>query len=161
MTTPTDIDRDAPVIVRHEIDINAPLETVWRLQTNVNNWPAWQTDITAARLDGPFEPGNSFTWTSYGFTVTSTIYVVAERARTLWGGANRGIIGTHEWVYTQTPTGTHVATHESWSGQPVQADATGMQSALDKSLTDWLGHLKATAESTSPLQAGSAPGRAR
>ena len=28
-------------------------------------------------------------------------------------------------------------------------------------LTDWLGHLKATAESTSPLQAGIVPGRAR
>ena len=25
MTIPTDIDRDAPVIARHEIDINAPL----------------------------------------------------------------------------------------------------------------------------------------
>jgi len=149
MTTPTDIDRTAPVIVHHEIDIHAPLETVWRLQTDVNNWPAWQTDITAARLDGPFEPGSSFTWTSYGFTVTSTIYAVAERARTLWGGANRGIMGTHEWVCTQTPTGVHVATHESWSGEPVQADATGMQSALDKSLTAWLDHLKATAESTS------------
>jgi uncharacterized membrane protein len=61
MTTPTDIDRDAPVIARHEIDINAPLETIWRLQTNVNGWPAWQTDITAARLDGPFQPGSSFT----------------------------------------------------------------------------------------------------
>ena len=157
MTTPTGIDRDAPVIARHEIVINAPLDTVWRLQTDVNNWPAWQTDITAARLDGPFEPGNSFTWTSYGFTVTSTIYAVAERARTLWGGAAQGIMGTHEWVYTQTPTGTHVATHESFSGQPVQADATGMQSVLDKSLTDWLGHLKTTAESTSPLQAGIVP----
>src|SRR5215471_17048357 len=56
MTTPTDIDRTAPVIVHHQIDINAPLETIWRLQTNVNNWPAWQADITAARLDGPFEP---------------------------------------------------------------------------------------------------------
>ena len=133
MTTPTGIDRDAPVIARHQIDINAPLDTVWQLQTNVNNWPAWQTDITAARLDGPFEPGNSFTWTSYGFTVTSTIYAVAERARTLWRGAARGITGTHE----------------SFSGQPVQADATGMQSALDKSPTGWLGHLKATAESTS------------
>ncbi len=54
-----------------------------------------------------------------------------------------------------------MATHESFSGQPVQADATGMQSALDKSLTDWLGHLKATAESTSPCRAGSVPGRAR
>jgi hypothetical protein len=161
MTTPTGIDRDAPATARHEIVINAPLDTVWRLQTDVNNWPAWQTDITTARLDVPFEPGNSFTWTSYGFTVTSTIYAVAERARTLWGGAAQGIMGTHEWVYSQTPTGTHVATHESFSGQPVQADATGMQSVLDKSLTDWLGHLKTTAESTSPLQAGIVPGRAR
>ena len=161
MTIPTGIDGNAPVIVHHEIDINAPLGTVWRLQTDVNNWPVWQTDITAAHLDGPFEPGNSFTWTSYGFTVTSTIYAVAERARTLWRGANLGITGTHEWAYTQTPTGTHVATHESWSGQPVEADITVMQSALDKSLTDWIGHLKATAESTSPLQAGSLPGRAR
>ena len=150
MTTPAGIDRDAPVIARHEIDIGAPLETVWQLPTNVNGWPAWQTDITAARLDWPFEPGSSFTWTTNGyFTVTSTIYAVAERARTLWGGANLGITGTHEWVYTQTPTGTHVATHESFSGQPVQADATGMQSALDKSLTAWLSHLKATAEATS------------
>ena len=148
MTTPTGIDRDAPVIARHQIDINAPLDTVWQLQTNVNGWPAWQADITAARLDGPFEPGNSFTWTSYGFTVTSTIYAVADRARTLWGGAAQGLTGTHEWVYTQTPAGTHVATHESFSGQPVHADITGMQSTLDKSLSAWLGHLKATAEST-------------
>ena len=150
MAVPTGIDGNAPVIARHEIDIHAPPGTVWRLQTDVNNWPAWQTDITAARLDGPFEPGNSFTWTSYGFTVTSTIYAIDERARTLWRGANRGIMGTHEWVYTQTPTGTHVATHESWSGPPVQADATGTQSALDKSLTDWLGHLKAAAEDPVP-----------
>ena len=150
MTTPAGIDRDAPVIARHEIDIGAPLETVWQLQTNVNNWPAWQTDITAARLDGPFEPGSSFTWTTNGyFTVTSTIYAVAERARTLWGGPAQGVMGIHEWVYTQTPDGVHVATQESFSGQPVEADAAGMQSALDKSLTDWLGHLKATAESTS------------
>ena len=68
MTIPTGIDGNAPVIVHHEIDIGAPLETVWRLQTDVNNWPARQADITAARLDGPFEPGNSFTWTSYGLT---------------------------------------------------------------------------------------------
>ena len=138
MSAPTGIDRTAPVIVHHEIDISAPLETVWRLQTDVNG----QTGITAARLDGPFQPGNSFAWTSYGFTVTSTIYAVAERARTLLGALTRGIMGTHECVYTPTPIGTH----ESWNGQPVQADVTGMQSALDMSLTDWLGHLKAAAE---------------
>ena len=36
-------------------------------------------------------------------------------------------MGTHEWVYTQTPAGVHVATHESFSGQPVEADIPGMQ----------------------------------
>jgi hypothetical protein len=143
---PTAIDGDAPVRAHHEIDISAPLGTVWRLQTDVNGWPAWQTEITAARLDGRFEPGSSFTWTSYGFTVTSTIYAVAERARTLWGGAAGGVMGIHEWVYSQTPTGIHVSTKESFSGDPVEADMTGMQSALDKSLTDWLGRLKAAAE---------------
>jgi len=66
-------------------------------------------------------------------------------------------VTTHEWVYTSTPTGSHVATHESFSGQPVQADVTGMQSALDKPLTDWLGHLKATAESTSPCRPAVCP----
>jgi hypothetical protein len=76
--------------------------------------------------DGPFEPGNSFTWTSYGvFTVTSTIYAVAERARTLWGGAAQGVMGTHEWVFTQTPTGVHVATQESFSGQPSKLTSQG------------------------------------
>lgn len=32
-------------------------------------------------------------------------------------------------------------------GEPVEADVTGMQSALDSSLTAWLAHLKAAAES--------------
>ena len=53
--------------------------------------PIWQTDITAAHIDGAFQPGASFEWTSYGFTVVSTIYAVAERARVLWGGTAGGI----------------------------------------------------------------------
>ena len=151
MAIPTGIDCNAPVIARHETDINAPLATVWRLQTDVSNWPAWQTEITNAQLDGAFQPGNSFKWTSYGFTVVSTIYASAERARTLWGGTAEGITGTHEWVYTHTAAGVHVATHESFAGEPVAADTTGMQSALDTSLTDWLGHLQAAAEDPASL----------
>ena len=89
MPTPTGIDRDAPVIARHEIDIAAPLDTVWDLHTGVDTWPAWNTEMTAAKLDGAFAAGNSFTWTSYGFTVTSSIYDVTDRSRTLWGGESR------------------------------------------------------------------------
>ena len=69
MTVPTAIDRAAPVIARHEIDIEAPLDGVWKLHVDVNAWPIWQTDITAAHINGALEPGASFDWTSYGFSV--------------------------------------------------------------------------------------------
>lgn len=147
MSVPTSVDGDAPVLVRHEVDIEAPLDTVWQLHADVNTWPAWQTDITAAHLDGAFEPGASFEWTSYGFTVMSTIYAVTERARVLWGGAAGGITGVHEWIFSETPSGVHVVTNESFAGEPVEADAPGMQSALDTSLSSWLAHLKSAAES--------------
>jgi hypothetical protein len=58
---PTGIDRSAPVIALHEIDIEAALDAVWQLHVNVNAWPIWQTDITAAHIDGALEPGVSST----------------------------------------------------------------------------------------------------
>jgi hypothetical protein len=67
----------------------AELEAVWQLHADVNAWPTWQTDTTAAHIDGAFQPGSSFEWTSYGFTVVSTIYALAERARVLWGWHGR------------------------------------------------------------------------
>ena len=148
MTTPTDIDRNAPVIAHHEIDISAPLERVWDLHIQVDDWPRWNTEVTAAKLDGAFVPGSSFTWTSYDFTVTSTIYDVEDRARILWGGAAQGIMGTHEWRFERTGEGVHVTTNESFAGDPVEADAAGLQALLDSSLTTWLARMKAQAEST-------------
>jgi uncharacterized membrane protein len=147
MSTPTSIDHAAPVISHHEIDIAAPLDTVWRLHVDVDAWPTWQTDITAAHLNGSFEPGASFDWTSYGFSVTSTIYDVAHRSRVLWGGTAGGITGVHEWLFNETPTGAHVTTNESFSGDPVSADTANMQALLDASLAAWLDHLRVAAES--------------
>jgi uncharacterized protein YndB with AHSA1/START domain len=146
MATPTDIDRRAPVVAHHEVEIDAPLETVWRLHTDVNSWPGWNPDITAAQLDGTFEPGESFDWTSYGFSVTSTIYEVVPRLRIFWGGTAGGITGVHEWLFEETPGGVRVITNESFAGEPVEADNEGMQAALDGSLGAWLAHLKAAAE---------------
>jgi uncharacterized membrane protein len=147
MSVPTDVDRSAPVLAVQEIDIDAPLDRVWQLHTDVNSWPTWQTDITAARIAGDLEPGASFDWTSYGFGVTSTVYDLADGTRVLWGGTSGGITGIHEWLFSKTPSGVHVTTTESFAGEPVEADAPGMQTVLDASLVAWLGHLKVAAES--------------
>jgi len=141
--TPASVDRNAPVLAHHEIDISAPVSRVWALHQDVNTW---QSDITAAQLNGAFAPGGSFTWTSFGFTVTSTVYAVQDQSRVLWGGTGDGITGVHEWVFTATPAGTHVETTESFAGAPVEADVAGMKRVLDGSLVSWLNHLKNAAE---------------
>ena len=149
MATLTDIDRDAPVITHHQVDIAALLDVVWHLHTDVNGWPSWNPEITAAKIEGEFEQGNSFTWTSYGLTVTSTIHVVKDHARTLWSGPVQGIMGIHEWRFEPTRSGVHVATEESWSGDPVEADPNSLRAALDESLVSRLGRMKTQAESVS------------
>lgn len=60
------VDPDALVRHRTEIVINAPLRTVWKLQTDVERWPSWQAVVeTVERLDdGPFRKGSAFRWTT-------------------------------------------------------------------------------------------------
>lgn len=146
MATPTDVDKSAPILAHHEVEIRASLDTVWQLHIDVNNWPSWQEAITEAHIDGPFKPGNSFDWSSYGFGVTSQIYEVSDRSRTLWGGTAQGITGVHEWLFAETDGGVRVTTNESFAGDPVGADVAGMQGQLDASLVAWLDYLKPAAE---------------
>lgn len=148
MDTPADVDRSAPVLAHHEVEIRAPLGTVWQLHIDVNGWTSWQEAITEAHIDGRFEPGNSFDWSSYGFAVTSEIYEVSERRRTLWGGTAGGITGVHEWLFAETDGGVRVTTNESFAGDPVSADVAGTQGQLDASLVAWLDYLRSAAAST-------------
>ena len=138
MSLPTSVDASAPVLAHHEIDIQAPVDSVWAIHVDVNGWTSWNPDMTSAHLEGVLEPGVSFDWESYGFPVTSTVYEVDRHHR-------RARVA----LFTPTPGGTHVTTNESFSGEPVRADAAGMQSLLDSSLVAWLGHLKETVENPS------------
>jgi hypothetical protein len=114
MATPTDVDRDAPVLTDLAIDINAPPDRVWRLHTDVNVWPTWQPDITNATAEEPLRTGASFSWSTYGMDITSTVYVLDEGARILWGGTANGITGVHEWTFADSPGGVRVTTTESF-----------------------------------------------
>jgi hypothetical protein len=135
------------VVVDVDIDIDAPRDVVWKLHTGVGAWPTWQTDITDSELERPLAPGVFFRWTTAGMTITSTVYSLTEGSRILWGGTVNGITGIHEWAFSDIPDGVHVATSESFSGAPVEADAENMQHLLEESLTSWLQKMKETAES--------------
>ncbi|MFD9948340.1 SRPBCC family protein [Nonomuraea sp. NPDC059023] len=142
----TAIDFGAPVVVRLATVIEAPLERVWRLHTDVNGWPAWQRDITSSSAHTPLVAGAVFHWSTFGLDITSTVHVAEPRARILWGGPAHGIDGLHLWTFREEGGAVHVHTEESWDGAAIRADVAGMRAALEGSLTAWLRHLKEEAE---------------
>lgn len=152
-TTPNGIDESATVVVRREVRIEAPIDLVWRLHTDVAGWPAWQTDVDSAQIDGPLVPGATFRWSTHGLEVTSTVYEVDAPRRILWGGPAQGITGIHEWTFTADGDATIVRTAESWEGDPVRADSENLGAALDASLGSWLELLRAKAEAKAAKRA--------
>jgi hypothetical protein len=67
-----EINSNAPVISRHEITINAPLESAWLLQTEIDSWPQWNPEIAKAHLIGPIAIGTVFRWETAGMEIPST-----------------------------------------------------------------------------------------
>ncbi|MEU6239295.1 SRPBCC family protein [Kitasatospora sp. NPDC047058] len=155
---------DPAALVRHraEIVIDAPLRTVWRLQTDVERWPAWQAPVrTAERLDaGPFRKGSVFRWTTpvppnpatpaTSLEITSTVEQVERNSCIRWTGPAIGeglhIDGVHVWNFTRVRGGVRVTTEETHTGPQVEADVPTATGILRQGLEAWLRDLKAAAE---------------
>ncbi|MFI2209752.1 SRPBCC family protein [Streptomyces sp. NPDC020141] len=156
---------DPEALVRHEseIVIDAPLSTVWKLQSDVERWPSWQAPVlTADRLDpGRLEKGSRFRWTTPApptpttpattLTITSTVGRVESGSCLLWRGpaVGEGVRideGVHLWTFEKVRGGVRVHTAETWTGDQVEADVAHSTRLLGEGLEAWLRDLKATAE---------------
>ncbi|MFD4244250.1 SRPBCC family protein [Streptomyces sp. NPDC058525] len=156
---------DSGALVRHrtEIVINAPLHTVWKLQTDVERWPSWQTPVeTVARLDhGPLRSGSAFRWTTpippnpatpaTSLEITSTVRHLKHQSCIRWTGPAIGeglhIDGVHVWNFTKVRGGgVRVSTEETHTGAQVEADVPTATAILREGLEAWLRDLKSAAE---------------
>ncbi|BCL29530.1 SRPBCC family protein [Streptomyces aurantiacus] len=157
------VDPDARVRYRSEVMIDAPLSTVFKTQTDVEQWPSWQDAVlTSERLDsGPLRTGSSFTWTTpvpatpstpaTTLEITSTVQNLQRNHCVRWTGPadGEGIHideGTHVWTFTKVKGGVLVRTEETWTGAQAEADVPASTEALGAGLEIWLKDLKATAE---------------
>ncbi|MEU0841283.1 SRPBCC family protein [Streptomyces sp. NPDC005962] len=156
---------DPGALIRHRTDtvIKAPLSTIWKLQTDVERWPAWQPPVlTMKRLDpGPLRKGSRFRWTTPAqatpttpattLNITSTVRQLRRGSCILWKGPAVGDglridEGVHLWTFTKAKGGVRVHTDETWTGAQVESDAPTATAALGAGLEQWLRDLKATAE---------------
>ncbi|MGW3333365.1 SRPBCC family protein [Streptomyces rubiginosohelvolus] len=159
------VDSKALVRARTETVIDAPLSTVWKLQTDVERWPSWQTHVTSMdRLDhGPFRPGAAFRWTTpippnpatpaTSLDITSTVRQVGRGSCIRWTGPAVGeglhIDGVHVWSFQKVRGGVLVRTEETHTGEQVEANVPYATEILKQGLEAWLGELKAAAEARS------------
>lgn len=157
------IDSAAQIHYRTEALINAPLSTIWELQTDVERWPAWQQPVTSnKRLDqGPLREGSQFQWTTpvpasattpaTTLVITSSVQQVRQNQCIRWSGPAIGDglridNGIHVWNFTEVDGGVLVRTEENWTGAQVEADVPTSTAFLGMGLEAWLKDLKATAE---------------
>jgi uncharacterized protein YndB with AHSA1/START domain len=143
-----EINSQAPLVARKEILIQAPLEAVWDIQTNISAWKDWQPDISKSQLIGDLATKSVFKWTSGGFAVTSTLEEVVPQQRIAWTGKAFGSRARHLWIFMPEKSGTLVRTEESMEGWLISLLKLLMPGFLDKSLDVWLKNLKMRAEGT-------------
>jgi uncharacterized membrane protein len=110
------IDTHAPLVSTKEIVIEAPLEIVWKLQTDIAKWPTWQNDVTYAKLEGKLIAGSSFVWKAKGVRIRSVLQEVIPYKRIGWRGSSFGMHAIHQWEFYKEGKKTRVVTSESLSG---------------------------------------------
>jgi uncharacterized membrane protein len=159
------VDAGARIRYTSDVVVKAPLSTVWKLQTDVERWPAWQPAVlTAERLDaGRPAKGSRFRWTTpvpaspttpaTTLAITSTVRELRHHDCILWSGpaVGEGLSideGVHLWTFRKVRGGVHVHTEETWTGAQVEADVPTATAALGAGLEAWLHDLKVTAEGT-------------
>ena len=86
-----DIDENAPVITRDEILIDAPLESIWNLHTDISSWSEWQPDIDSSTIEGPLAVGTVFHWQTYGLSLKFTIQEIDAPRRIVWSGSAQAL----------------------------------------------------------------------
>lgn len=163
------IDGSATITSSTDVLIDAPLEHVWDVQTDVESWDEWQDAVlTVERLDdGDFDADSRFEWTTPvpesdfapadTLSITSSVQELEPGVCVLWSGPAVGESitidqGVHLWTFTETDEGTLVHTEESWDAEILDAlegpDHEAVAGMLGGGLEIWLQALKARAEAT-------------
>jgi uncharacterized membrane protein len=140
------VDRHAPLVARMEIVIQAPLEVVWNLLTDLQAWPEWQGNIASVIMEGDLAPGTIFRWKASGIKIVSTLQEVEPMRRISWTGTSPGMRAIHIWDFESYDGGLRVVTEESLSGWFASLLKLFDHRFLEKSLEESLQTLKRAAE---------------
>jgi hypothetical protein len=140
------INENAPIVSKKSIFIDAKPEKIWKVLTDIDNWPNWHNEISLAKIHGPVQPNVSFTWKSGGMKIQSTLHTVAPFYNLGWTGKALGIFAIHNWSIKVVDGVTQVAVAESMEGLLARLFKRKLKPTLDQGMEHWLELLKKECE---------------
>lgn len=140
------INKNAPVISRNQIEIEAPIDTVWKVLTDINGWTKWQKSVSETEVFGSIEEGTLFRWKAGGLSFKSRIHTSKPNTEFGWTGTTIGASAIHNWTFTKNESNTIVVVEESLQGVFPKLFKSYFQKNLDKGVLTNLRELKTYCE---------------
>lgn len=138
-----EVDSSAKCFSKEEIKINSPVENVFKVLSDINNWTTWQSSVTKAQINGPVAAGTRFTWKAGGLNINSQLHTVHLNSEIGWTGRIWWIKAVHNWHLSTENSKTKVIVSESLTG----FGASFIQKSLTEGMRKNLVELKNKAES--------------
>ncbi len=143
-----EIDFKSPLKAKKDIVIDAPVDIVWAIQSDIESWPKWQKEVSYAELQGKLIKGTIFNWKAMGMKITSELQEVSKNKIIGWTGKSIGMNAVHIWYFEKHGNKTKVITEESLSGWMPVIIKMFKPEFLEDSLSKALLTLKSQAEAS-------------
>lgn len=140
------INENAPARTKNQIEISAPIEIVWKILTNIDDWPKWQKSVSEAVMMGSVEEGTKFNWKAGGLSFKSCIHTSKPNKEFGWTGVTFGASAIHNWKFAEKGNKTIVNVEESLQGVFPKFFKGFFQKELDKGVLTNLEELKTASE---------------
>ena len=140
------ININAPVIARNHMEIEAPIDTVWKVLTDIKGWTNWQKSVSETEVLGKIEEGTQFHWKAGGLAFKSKIHTSKPITEFGWTGTTMGASAIHNWTFTKKDNNTIIVVEESLQGLFPKLFKSYFQKNLDEGVLTNLRELKSYSE---------------
>ena len=109
------INENASIRDRQSAIVNAPIEDVWKLLVEVDNWSKWNPEISKVKCDEVKE-GAEFSWSIRNTHLNSSFQIIQEPTLITWVGKSKFIKVIFVWELEASDSQTIVTVEESVDG---------------------------------------------
>lgn len=140
----------ARVYAYNELRTHLSPEQLWPVLVEAAAWPSWYRNARDVDVHGggsQLSDASTFTWTTFGLRVASTVREFVPFSRLAWEGKARGSSGYHRWDLQPAPGGgTLIVTEEVQGGFLARLLGPAVKRSIEKQHQHWLEALVSTAE---------------